>query len=283
MSEELSPIDLIGIELLKRIYQRSVKEGAMTVEVMGPPGSGKTSFCLDMYHNIVSRKNPYEICFMRDYIGGAVQFNRVPNWQIFAEDGMDLRFRDILTNDFFDLPVIYFDSFDDIYYNAKPGYLNAVYFKDETIGWLDFSKYIRRNMHMSGNKYLMDSDYSGPVWRSLFWTEYQDLWGANEPNPQWSYNKEMSLEIKNFRRNYVSCFADTHKRDDVDHRVRGKMMMKGYLRGATVDSHSPITQRAVNSLDSFNGKRQILLDWDAHYGKIRFSGYPPKRLFEVIV
>lgn len=258
---------------------RNPAEGGISLEVTGPQGSGKTSLLFHIWEKIIE-KNPDELTFMYDSIESPVMFNRVKNWRIFAEPGLDLTFRDIIRNKFIDYPYYTFKDYEDIYINARPKYINVIYFKNLT-SWIPFLNFLRRSMHRAGHKFL---DPEGPpVWKTVIWDEYEDIAPANEPNPIWTFNRDLANNEKNTRKGLVTKLVDTQNRWDVDHRVRGKLMLRAYLKGAYVDKNSRIKQIAVDSIKSLYGQRQALIEWAAIYGKIRFKAYPPiDPIFEVI-
>lgn len=282
-NEDISPVDIQGEKILKRIYLRDPHEGGMDLEATGPKGCGKTSLVFDIAQHIM-KYNPEELVFMRDRYESPVQFNRFNHWRIFAENGMTLRFRNILTNQRFNLPVTTFDNYQEVYEQAEPGTINVVYLKDEynwirTDGLIDF---IRRHSHRSGNKHL-DQTISTPVWKTVIFTEYEDVCPINESKPIWSYCKEFTAIMKETRKGLTSSFFDTQNSWDCDHRVRGKITMKAYLKGSKVDHISPIEQGAVNNLKEYNGQRQAYVSHAQQFGMIRFNAFKPKDLlFEVI-
>jgi hypothetical protein len=282
-TEEISPVDIAGEQLLKRIYMRDPFEGGMDLEATGPKGCGKTSLIFDIVSHIM-KYNPEELVFMRDRYDSPIQFNRFENWRIFAEGDITLRFRNITNNTFFNIPVTTFNNYEELYEQAQPRIINVVYLKDEYSwirkdGLIDF---IRRHSHRTGNKYL-DQSKKTPVWKTIIFTEYEDVCPINESKPIWSYCKEFTGILKETRKGLTSSFFDTQNSWDCDHRVRGKITMKAYLKGAKVDNISPIEQGAVNSLGQYDGERQALISWAQSYGKIRFKAFRPKDLlFEVI-
>lgn len=280
--EEISPLDIVGYEILQRVFLRNPAVGGVFLEVSGVQGSGKTS-CLFDITNKIMEKNPDELVFMRDRVNTPVQFNRYPRWRIMAEEGLELKFRDIQKDKYLEIPVTYFKNYEDLYRKAKPGYINVVYFNNERKQWFKFISYLRRTMHRRGHMYL-NENIEEPVWKTVIWDEYEDLCPADEEKPLWTMIKNFKDEAKNIRKGLVTLLVDTQNKWDVDYRVRGKLMMRVYLKGAAVDKNSPINQKAINALDQIDGKRQALIDWGARYGKIRFNPYPPRKpLFEVII
>lgn len=253
-----------GEKILKRVFKRDKNEGGVSVETVGPQGSGKTSFDLHVATKIMD-KYPEEILFYRDSIESPVQFNRVENWKIYVEEGVTLKFRDYNTNKYFDLPVVVFKDFEELFNIAEPCMLNVVYFKKEYT-WIDLLNYLRRHMHR------------GNGFKSVFLEEYEDIAPQYAGGKQWRKNLLYSKNAKNIRKGLVSTFANTQSKSDVSHFIRSKLMMRSYLRGSKVDDVSPIDQRLVNGLKM----GETIIDFGSNFGKVIFDPFKPDdMIFEV--
>lgn len=257
-------LTLEGTKILDRIFQRDKAEGGVSLETIGPQGSGKTSFDLHIAERVMS-KYPEELLFYRDSVESPVQFNRIDNWRIYVEEGASLRFRDYGANSYFDVSTTRFRDFNELYEKAQPSMLNVVYFKKEYT-WIDFLNYLRRHMHR------------GTGWKSVFFEEYEDIAPQYAGGKQWRKNLLYSKNAKNIRKGLVSTFANTQAKGDVSFFIRNKLMMRSYLGGAKVDDISPIVQQAVDKLRM----GECLIDFGSRFGKITFKAFPPgKKIFEV--
>jgi hypothetical protein len=253
-----------GERILKRIFQRDKTEGGVSLETVGPQGSGKTSADLHFLERIRD-KHPEEILFYRDSVESPVQFNRVDKWRIYAEEGTTLKFRDYTTNSYFDVSVTPFCDFEDLYNKAEPYVLNVIYFKKEYT-WIDYLNYLRRHMHR------------GNGWKSVFLEEYEDITPQYAGGKQWIKNLLYSKNAKNIRKGLVSTFANTQAKSDVSYFIRNKLMMRSYLNGSKVDDTSPIEQRAVDKLHI----GEAMIDFGSRFGKFTHKAFPPtKKIFEV--
>ena len=259
----VSRLTIEGEKIVKRIFQRDKAEGGVSLETVGPQGSGKSSLDLHIASRIMD-KFPGEILFYRDSIESPVQFNRVENYQIYVENGLKLKFRDYDTNSYFHMPVTMFNDFDELYEKALPCQLNVVYFIHEYT-WIDFLNYLRRHMH------------HGSGWKSVFLEEYEDIAPQYAGGKWWKKNLLYSKNAKNIRKGLVSTFANTQSKADVSHFIRNKLMMRSYLRGAKVDQLSPIVQGAIDKLRM----GEAMIDFGSSFGKITFKAFPPKKIFEV--
>lgn len=257
-------LSIEGDKILKRIFQRNKAEGGISLETVGPQGSGKTSLDLHIASKIME-KYPEEIIFYRDSVESPVQFNRIDNWKLYAQEGVTLNFRDYTSNSYFDLPVTSFIDFEHLYNIVKPNVINVIYFKNDYT-WIDFLNYLRRHMHR------------GSGWKSVFLEEYEDIAPQYAGGKQWKKNLLYSKNAKNIRKGLVSTFANTQAKSDVSHFIRNKLMMRSYLRGAKVDDLSPINQHMVDKLKI----GEVAIDFGNNFGKITFNPFPPtSRIFEV--
>jgi len=252
-----------GEKILKRIYQRDKSEGGVSLETVGPQGSGKTSMDLHILTK-VREKYPEELIFYRDSVESPVQFNRVDDYKLYAEQGVTLNFRDYDTNSYFDIPVTVFNDFEHLYNIVDPYTVNVVYFNKE-YSWIDFLNYLRRHMHR------------GSGWKSVFLEEYEDIAPQYASGKWWRRNILYSKNAKHIRKGLVNTFANTQAKADVSHFIRNKLMMRSYLYGSKVDDISRIDQGLVDKLNI----GEAAIDFKSRFGKITFKAFPPKRIFEV--
>jgi hypothetical protein len=241
---------------------RKTDRGGCANEILGPQGTGKTSLMLS-YACRIMEENPEEIVIWRDSYQSPCMFNRLNYWEIYAEEGVDLEFRDIYKNKFLDLPVTYFKDFYELEKKITPQQLNVVYTKDEIIGYIKLINFFRRRAG----------------WQSIFIDEYEDIAPINESGIYYKLIGALGKNIKNIRKGLVSLFCNTQDKGSVDWRVRPKFMCYTYLPGAVVDGNSEVYQQAVNNLNVGAG----YISWYGKFGKIFFPGYKPKELiFEAI-
>ena len=244
---------------------------------IGPPGSGKTSHILYEASNIIEWY-PKETLFWRESYKSASQFNRInKKWQIFTEEGTELRFRNLITGEKLDIEYSYFSDFNDLINKntgvglAKPHQLNVIFFQDD-YKWID----------------LMDHLRSTVGWQSVFIDEIEDIIPLNpgkqdgeERNIRNEKNIQFSNKAKSMRKGLVHIFCDTQNISDLDWRFIGKMNFICYLRGARAFSNSRIKQVALDSLNTGD----IWIEWENRiYGKSKFPAFPPKeQVFEVLI
>lgn len=264
-------------EILSRRQQRDISQGGYNSLTIGPPGSGKTSHLLYEASNIIEWY-PNETIFWRESSKSASQFNRInKNWQIFTEEGMELRFRNLITGEKIELEYTTFSSFNELINKdtgkglAKSHQLNVVFFKDD-FKWID----------------LMDHLRSTVGWQSIFIDEIEDICPLNpgkqdgeERNIRNEKNIQFSNKAKSMRKGLVHIFADTQNILDLDWRFIGKMNFICYLRGARAFRSSRVKQVALDGLKT----GEVWLEWENRiYGKSKFPAFPPKEpVFEVLI
>ena len=237
------------------ILSRVEAYGGSTNEILGPQGTGKTSFMLN-YAKEIMGENPDELIIWKDSYQSQCQFNRLKNWEIFAEEGTKLKFRDILKDETVELPVKKFTDFSQLIHLMSPQQLNVVFVKDEVVGYIRLLNYLRR--------------HSG--WQSVFIDEYKDIAPLNESSYRYRLIGALGKEMTNIRKGLVSLFCNTQSKSQIDWRVRDAFMTYVYLPGAKKDGHSSIYQQAINGLE----KGKAWISWEGKFGRVRFPPFPPK-------
>lgn len=238
------------------IMSRRESEGGATIEILGPQGSGKTSLMLN-YAVRIMEENPDEIIIWKDSYQSQCQFNRLKNWEIFAEHGVDLQFRNIYHDEVVELPVTYFSDFNSLVHKMSPQQLNVVYVKDEVVGYIRLINYLRRHSK----------------WQSVFIDEYKDIAPLNESGYRYKLIGALGKEMSNIRKGLVSMFCNTQAKSQIDWRVRDAFMIYSYLSGAKKDSSSSVYQQAINGLE----KGSSWVSWEGKFGRIHYPPYYPKK------
>ena len=237
------------------IMSRNTATGGCLNEILGPQGTGKTSMMLN-YACRIMEQNPEEIIIWRDSYQSACQFNRIKKWEIFAEQGTKLQFKDIEEEETIDLPITIFKDFNDLNKKLQPQQLNVVYVKDQVIGYITLINYFK----------------TSKGWQSIFIDEYEDIAPINSSGDDYRFIMELGREMKNIRKGLVSLFCNTQSKTQIDWRVRTTFMVKTYLSGARKDKGSSIYQEAINKLE----KGKAWVGWEGKYGRITYPGFKPK-------
>jgi len=238
------------------IMQRNTATGGCLNEILGPQGSGKTSLMLN-YACRIMRKYPEEIIIWRDSYQSACQFNRIKNWEIFAEIGTELEFKDVEKESIVDVPITIFKDFKDLRDKMKPQQLNVVYVKEQVIGYITLINFLK----------------TSKGWQSIFIDEYEDIAPINSSGDDYRFIMELGREMKNIRKGLVSLFCNTQSKTQIDWRVRTTFMVKTYLSGARRDKGTSIWQESINKLE----KGVAWVNWEGKYGRINYPAFKPKQ------
>jgi len=238
------------------IMSRNTATGGCTNEILGPQGTGKTSLMLN-YACKIMETNPEEIIIWRDSYQSPCQFNRLNKWEIFAEKGTNIQFKDIEKNKIADIPVTVFNDFEDLNSMLKPQQLNVVYVKNQVIGYISLINFFK------GIK----------GWQSIFIDEYEDIAPVNCSGDDYHFIGELGSEMKNIRKGLISLFCNTQSKVQIDWRIRVTFMVKTYLSGARKDRGSSIYQEAINKLE----KGTAWVGWEGKFGRITYPGFKPDK------
>lgn len=237
------------------VMSRNTATGGCTNEILGPQGTGKTSLMLN-YACRVMEENPSELIIWRDSYQSPCQFNRIKNWEIFAEKGTDLRFKDVNLNETVELPMTIFDNHTDLIEKMKPQQLNVVYVCDQVIGYILLINYLK----------------TARGWQSIFIDEYEDIAPLNCSGKKYRLIGALGSEMKNIRKGLVSLFCNTQSKSQIDWRVRATFMLETYLSGARKDKGSSVYQEAINKLE----KGTAWVSWEGKFGRVNYPAFPPK-------
>lgn len=243
------------------IMGRNEASGGCTNEILGPQGTGKTSLMLN-YACSIMEKHPDEILIWRDSYQSSCQFNRIKNWELFAEEGTDLEIKDVSTCKLVDLPIKIFNGYDELQDMMKPQQLNVVYVRDQVIGYIKLINHFRQQ----------------PRWQSIFIDEYEDIAPLNCSGKKNRIIGLLGSEMKNIRKGLVSLFCNTQSKSQIDWRVRTTFMVETYLSGARKDQYSSVYQEAINALV----KGSAWLSWEGKFGRIIYPAFKPRQPILVI-
>ena len=238
------------------IMSRNISTGGSTNEILGPQGTGKTSFMLNYAREIMG-SNPDELVIWKDSYQAQCQFNRLKNWEIFAEEGVQLQFRDIYKDEKIELPITSFSDFNQLIHKMSPQQLNVVFVKDEVVGYIRLINYLRRH----------------EGWQSVFIDEYKDIAPLNESGYRYRLIGALGKEMSTIRKGLVSMFCNTQSKSQIDWRVRDAFMTYVYLSGAKKDQRSSLYQNAINGLD----KGKAWISWEGKFGRVKFPPFPPQK------
>jgi hypothetical protein len=252
-----------GIRLYKLLYDAYNNDfGGSVVGISGAQGSVKTTVFLDIVEKKIER-HPDELLFWRETLKSPMQCERLlkNDFYVYIEEGYNIKFKRVLSQEPVDLNCICFNSISDLYEKVLPGRLSVVFFKNIK----QWTKLIE-----IGN---MDSAH----WKSVFIDEMEGLYyaGANNQTDErwWDWMNETGDVIKECRKGHTSVFGNYHDENLIDHRIKGKFMFFLYGFGAVVNpSRSRVKQAFV---DGCKMGEFCIAQGRNRFGKVKIDTYYP--------
>lgn len=257
----VSKTEIEGRKIIDRTLGRDQDHGGVLAEITGAQGTSKTSTLL-AFTNFTQIRHPEEKIFWREQTRAPLQIFKlgVGKYEFLVKKGSEVVFRDRnnklqIVDDREDLPIRYFDTYEDAYNMATPGKASVVFFHDH-YEWMDFIDYLRE----------------AGEWLNVFLDEMADIAPADCSGDLYGRIRDFSGTMGSVRRCMMNVFYNTQTVADVNWRIRKKVMLKVFLPGAKADRRSRITQRAIDALD----RNPVLgneayLDYGGEFGKIRFT------------
>ena len=240
-----------------RLLRRSRDHGGVTAIVVGPMGSGKTTFMLSKIATPLLERREY--LFWR-----GLEFCQ---WGYLPPSRIKILLSPLQTYRFFDktkrklvlieelekygLKISYCYEHEDFYVKAEIGKLNVVYVDNE--GWLEFCEFL-----------TMRPDIE---WISLFMDEIEKFAPANVEGDLWRFNLKFANLVAEFRKNFISLYCAAQDYGDVDYRVTNKMNYRVYLSKARV----PRTRSLVYPKTPFHLKKNEAIIDGGIFTKTRFE------------
>lgn len=239
-----------------RLLERSRDHGGVTAIILGPMGSGKTTFMLSKIATPLLERDEYvfwrglEFCQWTYLPPERIRLLLSPFSQYDWIDRTTKRPVEDLGD--YGLEVSYCYDYEDFYAKAEKGRLNVVYMDDS--GWLEFCRYL-----------TMRPDIE---WITLFMDEIEKFAPANVEGDMWRFNLKFANLVAEFRKNYISLYCAAQDYSDVDYRVTYKMNYKVYLRNARV----PRTKSIVYPYVTRNlMKNEAIIDGGGRFTKTKFE------------
>lgn len=205
-----------------RLLRRSRDHGGLTAIILGPTGSGKTTFMLSKLAIPLLQRREYlfwrglEFCQWTYLPPGNVKLLLSP---FQAYQWIDRKRKSEVEDlEEYGLKVSYCYDFEDFYAKAETGKLNVIYIDDR--GWIEFCDFL-----------VMRPDIE---WISLFMDEIERFAPSNAEGDIWRFNLKFANLIAEFRKNFISFYCAAQDVSDVDYRVTYKMNFMVYLRNARV-------------------------------------------------
>jgi hypothetical protein len=250
-------------KIFDMLSTRDYDRGGYFTEITGIMGSGKTGLELRMIKHILAMKTE-ELVFWRETLNSPFQAHKIgKEYQILCEKRFPIQCHEVTANmKPVDIEINYFSGFKQLMKLSDPSLLNVVYFR-EPEKWLSFIMYQRFNSN----------------WQSFFFDEFEDVAPSRVRGEAWHVAERFAESIKEIRKNRVSVTYDTQSTQDVDFRIRSKLMVYIYLYGALIDQRSPVFPQAIQSLRVGDG----YVDWGhSVFGKFSFKPMLPRERIYIL-
>ena len=277
----VSKPEIIGQKLMERVLSRNQDYGGILGEITGAQGTGKTSVLLSLTHRTIKR-NPDEKIFWREQTNAPIQIFKLGldkiNFMIPEDESIVFRDRDAKLEHVELEPITKFKlkeivtkkkdekgkdiettrivpDYKDVYKKAKRGKANLLYLKTP-FDWMEFMISLRE----------------AGEWSNIFIDEMADICPTGSSGALYKRITKFSGTMGAVRRCMMNVFYNTQTAQDVDWRVRKKVMLKVFLPGAIRDKSSRVKQSAIDNLlrDPINGN-EAFLDMGGDFGKVKFT------------
>ena len=262
--------EIIARKIVRRIHIQDKDMGGLFTITTGGQGVGKTSTMLS-FAEFTIREYPEQKIFWSECYDAPLQFTKIgdPNkWRIFVKGGTKLTFRD-RDNHLakVDMRHTVFSDFDNLWNKAEPGKINVVFFGNRK-EWMKFISYLR----------------SVGEWVHVFIEELGEVCPGTSRETLWKDIQNFADVAKDIRKCMMNVHCNTQTLQDIDYRVRQKIMLYIFLPGAKVGrSATRVTQTAVDNLPRNPIKgNSAYLDLMGEFGVTRFSDiYRPIKGYHV--
>ena len=261
--KKLHIVEVKGVELWNKIFERNRNYGGYLGFLCGSQGSGKKGLSATIVDRVF-REYPDEMVLWGEPTGIPAQFNKIHgDFQVMTHKDFPLELYTIkdgsplIKSD--DFPIRTFRSPKEAITFCKSGILNVLFFHPEKLGkhWMRVLRYFK----MDGS------------WQTVILDESEEIFPLNPKGQQWHDNVNFVNVCKELRKCRINMFFNSQQQWDIDFRMLGKINLMFYLRGARVSKVSPVWQGAVSQLKP--GQCYVILD-NSDYGIFRFPEYKPK-------
>lgn len=217
------------------VLARNKDHGAPTCLITGRLGSGKTSLLADLaleIHKLREEEDRpeneklfwrgQESCqFMKLYgeIDYKILVPETTKVTFVGENGINLK-------------KYKFGTIPELYEKAEPEKLNVIYISYEEL--IDFMDWLQKTTF---------------EWNSFFCDEVEALAPQGVGGKRFDQNMRVANILKEARKYYLSFYSTTQGHQDIDWRVRSKIMAYIQLAGSPPMERSPVYKSALQALD----------------------------------
>lgn len=266
----VSKQEILGEEILKRIHVHDADRGGIFTLTTGSMGSAKTSVMCSFTDYTTSNFPDEKVFWSECYKSPLQVFKIQAPYEFFIKNDIHATFRDRNNKRMpIEQPYKTFTDFEDLYNQAKPGYVTIPFFGNR-LYWMGFIDYLR----------------NVGEWVHVYIDEIAEVCPAYAHGDLWKYIGEWSKEVlKDIRKDLINLHGNTQSINNVDHRIMNYVMVNIFLPGARSFKHSRITQSAIDNLrrDPINGN-SAYLDAGGEFGVTQFKDiYKPNTVHHIDV
>jgi len=254
----VSKPEIYGEQLIGRITGRNPDYGGILAQITGAQGTAKTSTLLSFTKNTI-KANPHEKIFWREQTNAPIQIFKLGleniNFMIPKNGRVVFRDRDHKLEHVQIDPITEFTTLSEIYDLAEPGKANVIFF-ESVYTWMDFIEELREVGE----------------WVNIFIDEMADIAPAVSSGKLHKKIRDFSGTMGAVRRCMMNVFYNTQTAQDIDWRVRKKIMMRVFLPGSIAEKNCRVTQKAIDNLlrDPVNGN-EAYIDMGGEFGITKFA------------
>jgi len=268
MQVDLNPQNQ-GKKLWHRLVERNLDHGGVLAEITGAMGTSKTA-CLLFLCDYIMKHRPYERIFFREQVNAPLQIFKIGDpskFSFYVKSDAEIQFLD-RNNRLAPVNIHHklFDTYDDLYEMTEPNKVSVVFFKDDE-EWMDFIEYLR----------------GVGEWTNILVDEMADITPEGAGGDLFRRIEKFSTTMGAVRRCMMNVIYNTQSVGDLHWKIRHKVMMHIYFRGARKDRNSRIAQKYIDSLDVNERKgNEAWIEQSGEFGKIRFSSiYKPNPKYHI--
>jgi hypothetical protein len=261
--------EIIAAKIMRRIHIQDQDMGGIFSITTGGQGVGKTSAMLS-FAEYTMQHYPNQKIFWSECYDAPLQFLKVRDhnkFQIYIQGGKDIIFRD-RNNKLapLNLNPVYFSDFENLWNKAEPGRINVAFFGDRT-KWMEFIAWLRGTGE----------------WTHTFIEELGEVCPGTSREVLWKRIQGFADVAKDIRKCMMNVHCNTQTLQDIDYRVRQKIMLYIFLPGARVGrTATRVTQNAVDNLPRSPMGNSAYLDMMGEFGVTKFTDiYTPNKKYHV--
>jgi len=284
----------IGGELLDKFTARDPAQGGVLAMITGEQGAGKTSLMFRIAEKFVGKEY---IIWRGRFLA---QWHKLPNWRekviVFVHEDDDVEFLKLPYGEGeaerIDVPLVRYKDVEDVLKKLRRDKINIIYeppayrISEELAG--DVKE--RTGYTILPEKFEVEKPAyfwfeflyrlltrEDRDWYSVFIDEVDDVFPETPSGPQFALQAWVKDILKDLRKALVSLIVSTHTIRNVDWRIRTKIPVYIYLKGAEPKPGSKIKPVFLALMDS----GYAYIEW-GRFGAFTFK-YLPQPNYDILV